>query len=57
MKLNSMIKNKTNFVTYAVVIVGQLQTREHAPDQSGFAGAGLADNADQLVRGTQILLG
>ena len=39
-----------------IIIVGQLQIGEHAPNQSTFAGAGIANNADQLVKRRQVLL-
>ena len=40
----------------AVVVVGQLQTGEHTPDEGAFARAGFADNTDQLVGGVEIHL-
>ena len=41
---------------YTVVVVGQLQAGKHAPDQGALAGAGLADDADELVKGGEIEL-
>ncbi len=41
----------------AVVVVGQFQTREHALDQHALARPGFADQPDQLVERTQVLLG
>ena len=41
----------------ALVIVGQLQTGEHALDNHGLARTGLADDADDPVGGAEMLLG
>ena len=39
------------------IVVGELQTREHALDEHGFAGAGFAQDADDVVERRQMLLG
>ena len=40
----------------AVVVVCQVQAREHAPDQGALAGPGLPDDANELVKGGQVQL-
>ena len=40
----------------AGVGVGQVQAREHAPDQGALAGPGLPDDANELVKGGQVQL-
>ena len=52
-----LLQNGQGTDIHAVVIVGQLQTGEHTPDQCAFAGACLADHADELVVGGEIQLG
>ena len=42
---------------HTVIVIGQLQAGEHTPDQSAFAGTGIADDTDELIGGGQVLLG
>ena len=39
-----------------VVVVGEVQAREHAANEGALAGARLADDADELVRGVEVEL-
>ena len=50
------IQNGQGAYVDAVIVVGQLQAREHAVDERAFAGARIADKADQTVIGAQVHL-
>ena len=51
-----LLQNGQGADIHAVVVVSQLQTREHTPDQCAFAGAGFTDHADKLIVGGEIQL-
>ena len=51
-----LLQNRQRPDVYAVVVVGQFQAGEHAPDEGAFAGASLADNADEFIEGGEVKL-